>query len=166
VEPLASQKALVLTHSLGDESLMVHADQIKIKQILLNLLSNAIKFTPHGGRIVVEAREVAIDGRPWMEVSVVDEGIGIKIEDLDKIFDEFTQVDSSFTRAYGGTGLGLPIVKEFVEMHGGRVSVISQVGKGCRFTFTIPKRIDVELVLVAGADDDRTQAGTTVETDS
>ncbi len=166
VEPLASHKALVLTHSLGDESLMVHADQIKIKQILLNLLSNAIKFTPHGGRIVVEARDVAIDERPWMEVSVVDNGIGIKREDLDKIFGEFTQVDSSFTRAHGGTGLGLPIVKQFVEMQGGRVSVISQIGKGCCFTFTIPKRIDLELALVAGAEDDRTQAdgtSTTVE---
>jgi signal transduction histidine kinase len=140
---------------------MVHADQVKIRQIVLNLLSNAIKFTSHGGRIVVETKDVTIDGRPWMEVSVVDDGIGIKGEDLEKIFGEFTQVDSSFTRAHGGTGLGLSIVKQFVEMQGGRVWVNSQPGKGCRFTFTIPKRIDLELALVAGTEDDRTQGDET-----
>lgn len=144
VDPLASQKGLVLSHTMGPEPLMVQADQIKVKQVLLNLLSNAIKFTPQGGRIQIEARESIIGGRPAIEVSVIDQGIGIREEDVERIFEEFTQVDSSFTREFGGTGLGLPIVKRFVEMHGGSVAVTSRIGHGCRFTFVIPARLDLE----------------------
>jgi signal transduction histidine kinase len=149
MDPLASQKAQVLSHTLGDERLMIQADQIKVKQILLNLLSNAIKFTPHGGRIVVEAREALLDEQPAIEVSVADQGIGISPDDLDKIFDEFTQVDSSYTRAYAGSGLGLPIVKQFVEMHGGRVTVKSQPGKGSRFSVVLPRRLEAEPAPIA-----------------
>jgi signal transduction histidine kinase len=159
VDPLASQKGLELAHTLGDDSLMVHADQIKVKQVLLNLLSNAIKFTPHGGRIQVEARDAVFEGQPAIEVSVIDQGIGLKEEDVERIFEEFTQVDSSFTRAYGGTGLGLPIVKQFVEMHGGRVTVTSQIGQGCRFTFVIPKRIEIDPLPTDTADNGHSRQG-------
>jgi signal transduction histidine kinase len=144
VDPLAAQKGLVLRHAMGPEPFMVQADQIKIKQILLNLLSNAVKFSPPGGRIEIEVRHSVIGGRPAIEVSVVDQGIGIREEDLGRIFDEFTQVDSSFTREFGGTGLGLAIVKQFVEMHGGTVAVTSRIGHGCRFTFVIPTRLDLD----------------------
>jgi signal transduction histidine kinase len=144
VEPLASHKGLALSHALGTDPFMVHADQIKIKQILLNLLSNAVKFSAPGGRIQIEVRESVISGRPAIEVAVVDQGIGIREEDLGRIFEEFTQVDSSFTREFGGTGLGLAIVKQFVEMHGGSVAVTSRLGHGCRFTFVIPTRLDLD----------------------
>jgi signal transduction histidine kinase len=143
--PLALQKGQVLTHNTPTaDRLMIQADQIKVKQILLNLLSNAVKFTPVGGRIEVDVRECSLDGQPAIEVSVVDQGIGIKAQDLEAIFDEFTQVDSSYTRAYAGSGLGLPIVKQFVEMHGGRVTVESQPGKGSRFSFVLPRRLEPE----------------------
>jgi signal transduction histidine kinase len=160
MEPLAARTAIALVHTLGDDPLVIRADQIKVKQILLNLLSNAIKFSPHGGRVVVEARDSLIDDRPAIEVAVVDRGIGIKEEDLGKIFQEFTQVDSSFTRAYGGTGLGLAIVKQFAEMHGGQVSVASQIGRGCRFAVTLPKRIDLEQEPVAEPEPASDQDGT------
>ncbi len=143
--PLALQKGQVLTHNTPTaDRLMIQADQIKVKQILLNLLSNAVKFTPVGGRIEVDVREGSLDGQPAIEVSVVDQGIGIKAQDLEAIFDEFTQVDSSYTRAYAGSGLGLPIVKQFVEMHGGRVTVESQPGKGSRFSFVLPRQLEPE----------------------
>lgn len=142
--PLALQKGQVLTYPATAERFMIHADQIKVKQILLNLLSNAVKFTPVGGRIAVDVRECTLDRQPAIELAVVDQGIGIKATDIDTIFNEFTQVDSSYTRAYAGSGLGLPIVKQFVEMHGGRVTVKSQPGKGSRFSVVLPRRLEPE----------------------
>lgn len=144
VAPLASKKGEVLEFRIENGSLMVNADEIKVKQILFNLLSNAIKFTSPGGSITIHARSIVWQGQPAIEVSVIDTGIGIKGEDLPKIFEEFKQADSSYTREYPGTGLGLPIAKRFVEMHGGQFEVESQFGKGSRFTFFLPKRIETE----------------------
>ena len=109
-------------------------DERKIKQILLNLLSNAVKFTPEGGRIGIEARQA--DGA--VEISVTDTGVGIAPEDQPKIFEEFRQVGSDYAHKVEGTGLGLTLAKKFVELHGGRVWVESEVGKGSKFTFTLP----------------------------
>ena len=109
-------------------------DERKIKQILLNLLSNAVKFTPEGGRIGIEARQA--DG--VVEISVSDTGVGIAPEDQPKIFEEFRQVGSDYTHKVEGTGLGLTLAKKFVELHGGRIWVESEVGKGSRFIFTLP----------------------------
>jgi signal transduction histidine kinase len=109
-------------------------DERKIKQILLNLLSNAVKFTPEGGRIGIEARQA--DGA--VEISVSDTGIGIAPEDQPKIFEEFRQVGSDYAHKTEGTGLGLTLAKKFVELHGGRIWVESEVGKGSTFTFTLP----------------------------
>ncbi len=109
-------------------------DERKIKQVLLNLLSNAVKFTPEGGRIGVKA--ALADG--VIEISISDTGIGIAPEDQEAIFEEFRQVGSDEARKREGTGLGLTLTKKFVEMHGGRIWVESEVGKGSTFRFTLP----------------------------
>jgi len=115
---------------LGD----IVGDERKIKQILLNLLSNAVKFTPEGGRIGINARQA--DG--CVEISVTDTGIGIAPEDQPKIFEEFRQVGSDNAKKIEGTGLGLTLAKKFVELHGGKIWVESEVGKGSTFVFTLP----------------------------
>jgi signal transduction histidine kinase len=111
-------------------------DERKIKQILLNLLSNAVKFTPEGGRIGINARQA--DGS--VEISVSDTGIGISPEDQAKIFEEFRQVGGDYAHKREGTGLGLTLAKKFVELHGGKIWVDSEVGKGSTFSFTLPER--------------------------
>jgi GAF domain-containing protein len=111
-------------------------DERKIKQVLLNLLSNAVKFTREGGRIGIRARQT--DG--GVEISVSDTGIGISPEDQAKIFEEFRQVGGDYAHKREGTGLGLTLAKKFVELHGGRIWVESQVGKGSTFSFTLPER--------------------------
>jgi signal transduction histidine kinase len=111
-------------------------DERKIKQILLNLLSNAVKFTPEGGRIGINAKQA--DGS--VEISVSDTGIGISPEDQAKIFEEFRQVGGDYAHKREGTGLGLTLVKKFVELHGGKIWVESEVGKGSTFSFTLPER--------------------------
>ncbi len=146
--PLALENALILVKEravrhgislhmdvdprLGD----LVGDERKIKQILLNLLSNAVKFTPEGGRISLKA--VLTDGA--VEISVSDTGIGIALEDQGAIFEEFRQVGGDETRKQEGTGLGLTLTRKFVEMHGGRIWVESEVGRGSTFTFTLPIR--------------------------
>jgi GAF domain-containing protein len=111
-------------------------DERKIKQILLNLLSNAVKFTPEGGRIGIKARQA--DGS--VEISVSDTGIGIAPEDQPKIFEEFRQVGGDYAHKKEGTGLGLTLAKKFVELHGGKIWVESEVGRGSTFSFTLPER--------------------------
>jgi len=112
----------------------VRADEHRLRQILLNLLSNAIKFTPPGGELRVEVSKV--DG--WCQTSVVDNGIGIKKEDQERIFESFTQVDALSGNERTGTGLGLALARELVEMCGGKIWVESEYEKGSRFTFTLP----------------------------
>lgn len=118
---------------------LVYADERKIQQVLLNLLSNAIKFTPNGGRIGVAVDYLNDEKKgDRMKISVADTGVGIQKKDLRTIFESFRQVDSSYTREYQGTGLGLALVKQLVELHGGTISVESEVGRGSIFTFVIP----------------------------
>jgi len=112
------------------------ADERKLKQVLVNLLSNAVKFTPEGGR--VEIRAVRADGS--VEIAVSDTGIGIAAEDQELIFEEFRQAGGDYTRKREGTGLGLALARRFVELHGGRIWVKSELGKGSTFTFTLPER--------------------------
>jgi signal transduction histidine kinase len=121
---------VTIDERLGD----VVGDERKIKQILLNLLSNAVKFTPEGGRIGINARQT----NGSVEISVSDTGIGIAPEDQPKIFEEFRQVGTDYAHKVEGTGLGLTLAKKFVELHGGRIWVESEVGKGSKFTFTLP----------------------------
>jgi signal transduction histidine kinase len=110
------------------------ADERKIKQVLVNLLSNAVKFTREGGR--VEVRAAPADGA--VEIAVSDTGIGIAPEDRETIFEEFRQVGTDYARKREGTGLGLALTRRIIELHGGRIWVKSEVGKGSTFTFTLP----------------------------
>ncbi|MCM2265892.1 MAG: ATP-binding protein, partial [Desulfuromonadales bacterium] len=110
------------------------ADQRKLKQILFNLLSNAVKFTPAGGRVDVNA----VRAGDFIEITVTDTGIGIKEEDLSKLFQAFTQLESVYTKEYEGTGLGLALTRQLVNLHGGSIRVESEFGAGSRFIFTLP----------------------------
>jgi signal transduction histidine kinase len=114
----------------------IKGDERKIKQVLVNLLSNAVKFTPEGGRI--DVRAVLTD--EVVEISVADTGVGIAPEDQEAVFEEFRQVGTDYARKHEGTGLGLALARKFVELHGGKIWVKSQVGEGATFTFTIPVR--------------------------
>jgi signal transduction histidine kinase len=126
----------IALHVTTDERVgQVRADERKIRQVILNLLSNAVKFTPEGGRIDVGAGP----GDGVVEVSVSDTGVGIAPEDQEAIFEEFRQVGTA-AKKVEGTGLGLALSRKFIELHGGRIWVHSQVGEGSRFTFTIPVR--------------------------
>jgi signal transduction histidine kinase len=135
VRERAGRRGIAL-HAAADERLgQIRGDERKIKQVLLNLLSNAIKFTPDGGRIDVRAR--AVDGS--VEVSVSDTGVGIAPEHQEAIFEEFRQVGTA-AKKVEGTGLGLALSRKFIELHGGRIWVTSQVGVGSAFRFTLPVR--------------------------
>jgi signal transduction histidine kinase/HAMP domain-containing protein len=112
----------------------IKGDERKIKQVLVNLLSNAVKFTPEGGRVDVRASM----SNGLAEISVVDTGVGIAPEDQEAVFEEFRQVGTDYARKHEGTGLGLALARKFVELHGGKIWVSSQVGQGSTFTFTIP----------------------------
>jgi hypothetical protein len=112
----------------------IKADMIKFKQIVYNLVSNAIKFSDNGGTVTIGG-DVSDD---FMHISVKDRGIGISPENLDNLFHPFFQVDASVSRKYGGVGLGLPLVKNFTEMHGGYVRVESKEGEGSTFTVSLP----------------------------
>ncbi|MFH1538276.1 MAG: GAF domain-containing sensor histidine kinase [bacterium] len=112
------------------------ADERKLKQIVFNLLSNAVKFTPDGGRVGIQAKT---EGDSVI-VTVWDTGIGIAEKDMDRIFQPFEQAESSLTRRYKGTGLGLPMVKRLAELHGGTLWAESEEGKGSRFHVSIPVR--------------------------
>jgi signal transduction histidine kinase len=111
-------------------------DPMRLRQILLNLLSNAFKFT-NEGEVTLRARRVA-NGRDWIELAVADTGIGMTAEQQAKLFEEFTQADSSTARQYGGTGLGLAISRKLARMMGGDVTVASEPGKGSVFTVHLP----------------------------
>jgi signal transduction histidine kinase len=130
----ASQHGIKLDRSIDDRLGDFTGDERKVKQVLVNLLSNAVKFTPEGGQITVEARL----GDSAVIVSVVDTGIGIAKEDQEAIFEEFRQASGNYAHKREGTGLGLTLTRRFVEMHGGKIWVESEVGKGSTFTFTLP----------------------------
>lgn len=113
---------------------LVKADQRKIKQVVFNLLSNAFKFTPDGGKVRIEAGS----REDMLEVSVIDTGIGISKENIKKLFQPFTQLETTLTKNHPGTGLGLNLSRKLVELHSGRIRAESEEGKGSKFTFSIP----------------------------
>jgi PAS domain S-box-containing protein len=133
-KPMLIKSKLKLEVNVAEDLPLVRVDYEQLLHVLRNLIHNAIKFNKEGGSIAIEAREK----EGMVEVCVSDTGIGISKEYQKKIFDRFYQVDSSLTRRYGGTGMGLAIVKEIVEAHGGRIWVESELGKGSRFCFTLP----------------------------
>lgn len=145
-----------------DADIEIEADMRKLKQIIFNLLSNAVKFTPDGGSVSVQARKVQssefvvkkkiselktqnyeLDGN-FIEISVADTGIGVKLEDMEKIFTPFQQIESVYTKKYEGTGLGLSLARKLVELHGGSIWVESEFGKGSVFTFVIPIKQEIK----------------------
>ena len=135
VRERAARRGITLEKSVDERLGQIRADERKIRQVALNVPSNAVKFTPEGGRI--EVRAVPVDGS--VEVSVSDTGVGIAPEDQEAVFEEFRQVGTSAAKQKG-TGLGLALCRKFVELHGGRIWVTSQVGVSSTFTFTIPVR--------------------------
>ena len=134
VKPQLDTNNLKLIISIEPGLPAVNADRNRLRQIILNLLSNAIKFTPPDGKIVVKA----VNKDNWCHISVIDSGIGIRKEDQKRIFEAFTQLDTPLEKRREGTGLGLTITRQFVEMSGGRLRLESEPGKGSNFTFTIP----------------------------
>ena len=138
VRERATRHGITLTQTVDERVGDIVADERKVKQILVNLLSNAVKFTPEGGRVGLTA--TAADG--VITIAVSDTGIGIAPEDQAAIFEEFRQVGRDDARKQEGTGLGLTLAKKFVELHGGRIWVQSQVGQGSTFSFTLPVRPD------------------------
>jgi two-component system CheB/CheR fusion protein len=140
---LVMQREKALRHGIKldlkiepEHSIMIEADERKLKQILFNLLSNAVKFTADDGQVQVLLKE--INGAQDIEISIRDTGIGIKQEDLPKLFQEFSQLSSAYDKKYEGTGLGLALTKKLVDLHGGRIWAESEFGKGSLFAFVIP----------------------------
>ncbi len=149
-QPLIQTKSLQLINQISRDLPPVQADENRLQQILYNLIGNAIKFTESGvievsAKIIPETSEASDQsshqsspGNPQLAITVADTGIGIPEDKLDRIFQEFEQGDGSTARKYGGTGLGLAVTKQLVELHGGQIWVESTVGVGSRFTFTLP----------------------------
>ncbi|MBM6999277.1 DUF3365 domain-containing protein [bacterium] len=133
---VAIRKGVLLATAVDARVPLVTSDWEKLRRILVNLVSNAIKFTPRGGQVVVEAR---LDPRPdWVQLRVLDTGIGIPADKQRLIFERFTQENMTTVRRYGGSGLGLSLVKELTAMLGGQVRVTSEVGRGSMFVVCIP----------------------------
>jgi PAS domain S-box-containing protein len=131
IHPLAMAKGVQVEHKLEMQR-AIYADRVRFKQILYNLLSNAVKFTPKGGHVTIDC----LEGENYISISVTDTGIGIRLEDQEVIFEEFRQIDGD--GAHEGTGLGLAITKRLIEQQGGQIWLESEVGKGSRFSFTLP----------------------------
>ena len=134
---LVEDKPIELKEDIAPGLPPIFADRQRVRQIILNLVSNAVKFT-ETGHVVLQAKLIAENGKPYILCAVEDTGIGICEEDIPTVFEAFRQVDSSSSRRAQGTGLGLPISRRLVEMHGGRMWVESEEGIGSTFYFTLP----------------------------
>ncbi len=132
----AESKQIDLQFEYDDRIKLIYADELRLKQSLVNLLSNAVKFTPNGGTVGLQVHGDATKQMTYF--MVIDTGIGIADEDKDRLFDPFVQLDSSLSRAYAGTGLGLALVQRLIKLHGGTISVESKKGQGSRFIACIP----------------------------
>jgi signal transduction histidine kinase/DNA-binding response OmpR family regulator len=143
LEPLVAKNENRLVTDYDDDLGDMTADATKVRQSLFNLVSNASKFSSEG-TITLTARRYSLDGQERIRLDVIDTGIGIPEDKLDKVFEEFGQADASTTRNYGGTGLGLPISRKICQMMGGDITVSSEVGVGSTFTIDLPAVVSVE----------------------
>ena len=134
IKEKAAKKSVDLKFEPGTTASLVSGDMRRIKQVVFNLLSNAVKFTGDGGKVTLRTAE----RNDSIEVCVEDTGIGITREDQEIVFDEFRQVESSYSRRYEGTGLGLALCKKFIQLHDGDIWVESEPGVGSRFYFSLP----------------------------
>jgi signal transduction histidine kinase len=135
----AEAQAITLLEEVAPALPMVRADADRLGQVLVNLVGNALRYTPAKGQVIVRAyQETGRSIEPEVIISVSDTGSGIAPEDLPHVFDRFYRADKSRTRTSGGSGIGLAIVKQLVEVHGGRVWVESQLGQGTTFFLTLP----------------------------
>ena len=138
VSPLAAEKQLDISCDISpDVPRPLQGDATRLRQILVNLLGNAVKFTKHGNIGVKVSTEEQEEKSVTVRIEVSDTGIGIPADRFQKIFESFTQADTSTTREFGGSGLGLTICKRLVEMMQGKISVQSELGKGSTFGFTV-----------------------------
>jgi PAS domain S-box-containing protein len=133
---VVQQSNLTLAVEIAPDAPLVSGDAFQLQRAMSNLLDNAVKFTPDGGRVSVNLRQAG----ECLELEVKDTGIGIPADQFERIFERFYQIDGSTTRRYGGTGLGLALVREIVEMHGGQVDVQSVLGQGSTFSVVLPIR--------------------------
>ena len=139
VQPQARQKQIRINVHLNHLPAQIEADELRLKQALINLLDNAVKFTPVGGQVCLTVEPDPDPGPPdLLRFTVTDTGPGIDPANYIRMFESFVQLDSSLTREHGGTGLGLALVKRIAEMHGGRVTIESQLGQGSQFSLHIP----------------------------
>ncbi len=152
VVPAANRRNVSLDIQVGEETPKLWGDSVRLSQILLNLVDNAVKFSDEGGTVTIRAEQSEIDdagasglgaalftaSRPAVLLTVQDGGMGIAEQNLSKIFDAFYQVDAGTTRVHGGAGLGLSIVKQLVDGHGGKIEVTSSLGEGTLFSVTLP----------------------------
>jgi signal transduction histidine kinase len=146
VTPRAHSGEITIKRDVARALPLLRADESKVKQMLLNLLSNAVKFTPQRGSIQVRARR---HGDGGVEISVTDSGIGIANEDLATVFEPFRQVDSSLSRRFEGTGLGLPLVKKMIELHDGMMTIDSKLGAGTTVTLIFPAERVIDMANAA-----------------
>ena len=135
VADMVSKKKIEMLLEIPGDLPDIEADELKVKEIIYNLLSNAVKFTPEGGKIGMQAKKTD----SGIEIVVWDTGVGIAPENMGKIFEGFFRVDTPYSRVTEGTGLGLPLSRKFVELHGGNFAVESEgLNKGTSVRFTLP----------------------------
>lgn len=135
IRPAAARKGIELSADC-DEAVQAKLDPVRLEQVVLNLLANAVKFTPAGGRVSVLSRRSGEDAI----VEVTDTGLGIAVEHRERIFEEFSQLDSGLARSHDGTGLGLTLTRRLVQHMGGEIEVESEVGRGSLFRVRLPRR--------------------------
>jgi signal transduction histidine kinase len=142
IEPLAAKNSNKVAAHCDAGIGTMQADQMRLRQALLNLMSNANKFTDRG-TISIDVHQGQENGRDWITLAVTDTGIGMTVEQMGKLFQEFSQASSSTASKYGGTGLGLVISKRFCQMMGGDITVESEPGRGSTFTIRVPRIVEV-----------------------
>ena len=135
VADMVSKKKIEMLLEIAEDLPNIEADELKVKEIMYNLISNAVKFTPESGKIGMRAKKADSE----IEIMIWDTGVGIAPENMGKIFEGFFRVDTPYSRVTEGTGLGLPLSKKLVELHGGKLTVESEgLNKGTSIKFTLP----------------------------